>query len=273
MAIKLLAIDMDGTCLNSNNQISDENLKWLHKAKSQGIEIVPTTGRTLTCIPYQLREEKLFRYVITSNGAVVTDTDTGKDIFRALIPLETAIALMRECKGKSLGMTAHIDHEYLVQGKPLATLGRLQYGRDATNSQTLRNIISYAEKMQTDVEELQFFFFSQRARKRTEFVLKKHQDLAATYSGIYVEIYSQSATKGTALAAAAKHLSVNKDEIACIGDGENDLPMFREAGMRFAMGNAVPALKAVADQIICTNDENGVAEAIQYILRTINENK
>ncbi len=257
---------MDGTCLNSRNRISGETLFWLRRAGEQGIEIIPTTGRTLSCVPYQLKQEKLFRYVITSNGAVVTDTRTGEDLFHALIPLETAVDLMRECQGKGLGMTAHIGHEYLVQGKPLAALGRIEYGKDASCARTLHSLVRYAEKQRADVEELQFFFFHPDARKRTGLALKAHEGLTATYSGRYVEIYSSGATKGTALSAAARHLAVDRSEIACIGDGENDLPMFRVAGLSFAVGNAVPALKAVADRVVSTNDEDGVAEAIRALL-------
>ncbi|EET58935.1 hypothetical protein BRYFOR_09041 [Marvinbryantia formatexigens DSM 14469] len=263
---KLLAIDMDGTCLNSRSKISDENLKWLRRAGAQGIEIVPATGRALTCLPYQLKKENLFRYVITSNGASVTDISTGRDIFRALIPQKTAVELMRECGGKGVGMTVHIDHEYLVQGKLLAALGRLQYGKDAASAKALRDIVAYAAGMQSDVEELQFFFFSQSARRRTEQALRHYPELAAAYAGNYVEIYSRNATKGTALAAVEKHLDIGQEETACIGDGENDFSMFREAGMCFAVQNAVAGLKSAADRVVASNDENGVAEAIRYLL-------
>lgn len=264
--MKLLAIDMDGTCLNSRSRISEETLTWLRRARQEGVEIVPATGRTLTCIPHQLQEENLYRYVITSNGAAVTDIQEGRDIFSALIPMETAAALMEDCEGAGLGMTAHIDHEYLLQGRLLAALGRLQYGRDAANAKTVRRIIPYAQTEKTDVEELQFFFFTQSARSRTEAAAQQYEELEAIYSGRYVEIYSRKAAKGTALAAVAQHLSIGKEDIACIGDGENDIPMFREAGLRFAMGNAVPALKEAADRVVASNDENGVAEAIQYLL-------
>lgn len=264
--IKLLAMDMDGTCLNSRSRISEETMTWLRRARDQGVTLVPTTGRTLSCIPHQLKEARLHRYVITSNGASVTDLETGTDIFRAEIPLEAAVSLMEACAGKGLGMTAHIGHEYLVQGRLLSLLGRLQYGPDAADSQTVRHIIPYAAQAQMDVEELQFFFFSKAARKRTAQALANHDGLAAAYSGMYVEIYSQAATKGTALAAIARLLSISKDEIACIGDGENDIPMFREAGHCFAMGNAVPELKAMADETVASNDEDGVAEAIKRLL-------
>ncbi|MGN0628898.1 MAG: Cof-type HAD-IIB family hydrolase [Oscillospiraceae bacterium] len=266
MGIKLLAIDMDGTCLNSKNRISENTMYWLRRAKDRGIEIVPTTGRTLTCIPYQLKGEGLFRYVITSNGASVTDTERGENIFSALMPLEKATALLKECSGPGIGITAHIGNEYLVQGKLLAMLGRLQYGKDASNSRTVSSLISYAEEKKMDVEEIQLFFFGQKARRRTQAVLAEYDDLAAAYSGIYVEIFSERATKGTALSAVAEHLSVDRKEIACIGDGENDIPMFCKSELRFAMGNAVPELKNEADRVVSSNDEDGVAEAVKYIL-------
>lgn len=266
MNTKLLAIDMDGTCLNSKSRITEETLVWLRRAREAGIEIVPTTGRTLSCIPHQLRDEPLYRYVITSNGAVVTDLKEQKTVFSALLPLGTALALMEDSAGPGLGMTAHIGNEYLVQGKKLAALGRLSYGQDAVSSKTVKDILSTAKEIGLDVEELQFFFFTKSARERTEQAIAKQQNLAVSYADHCVEIYSANATKGTALAAVASHLSVAKADVACIGDGENDIPMFRAAGLRFAMGNAVPQLKAEADRVVASNNENGVAEAIRCLL-------
>ena len=71
--MKLLALDMDGTCLNSYSKISPTTMDALYLARTSGIEIVPTTGRALSCIPHQLRKTGLFRYVISSNGAVAVD--------------------------------------------------------------------------------------------------------------------------------------------------------------------------------------------------------
>lgn len=266
MPVKLLAIDMDGTCLNSRNKISKETWKWLYRAKSEGIEIVPTTGRTLTCLPYQLKNESLYRYVISSNGAVVTDVAENRNIFHALIPIETAINLMQDCQGKGLGMTAHIDHKYLIQGNLLTVMGKIRYGRDSSNGITVRKLIPYALEKRRDVEELQFFYFTRDARARTHRALKEYADLAASHGDCYVEVYSRFATKGTALAAAAKYLSIKKEDIACIGDGENDVPMFQNAGTCFAMGNAIPALKEQASKVVASNSEDGVAEAIRLLL-------
>ena len=72
--------------------------------------------------------------------------------------------------------------------------------------------------------------------------------------------------KGKALSVLAEKLGIDKSEIACIGDGENDLPMFDVSGLKFAMGNAVDELKKKADAVLSSNNENGVAEAVNMIL-------
>ena len=82
-----------------------------------------------------------------------------------------------------------------------------------------------------------------------------------------MEIFSENASKGTALAALAQHLGIRTEEIACIGDGENDLSMFRVSGLKIAMGNSVAALKAQADHVTADHLHDGVARAIhRYIL-------
>lgn len=98
-------------------------------------------------------------------------------------------------------------------------------------------------------------------------ILKDYSSLHAAYTGLYVEVYSQNASKGNALAALAGHLGIRREEIACIGDGENDLSMFAESGLKIAMGNAVDKLKIQADHIVESNRNEGAARAVeQYIL-------
>ena len=118
-----------------------------------------------------------------------------------------------------------------------------------------------------EVEELQFYFMSPSARERVQEMLAGFPELSAAYTGMYVEVFSAGASKGNALQALSGYLGIEKEEVACIGDGENDLSMFRAAGLRIAMGNAVPELKKEADAVTGTNDRDGVAEAVRrYIL-------
>ena len=90
MNIAILSIDMDGTCLDSRHRISDKTMNSLLKAKEAGIEIVPTTGRALSCLPLGLRNRDLYRYVISSNGAVINDIKENKVIYSK--PIDKLIA-------------------------------------------------------------------------------------------------------------------------------------------------------------------------------------
>ena len=118
-----------------------------------------------------------------------------------------------------------------------------------------------------EVEELQFYFLSPSARRNVQEVLQSFPELEAAYTGLYVEVFAKGASKGNALSALASHLGIRKEEIACIGDGENDLSMFRAAGMKIAMDNAVPEVKEKADLVTASNNRDGVAEAVEKILR------
>ena len=118
--IKLLAVDMDGTCLDGRSRMSRETVEALREAARAGITVVPTTGRTFTAsLTGWPGERDIYRYVISSNGAVVTDCRTGKDLFRSMIPKETSLGLLRDCRRTGAGITAHLHHEYLIQGRLL----------------------------------------------------------------------------------------------------------------------------------------------------------
>ncbi len=262
--IKLLAIDMDGTCLNSRSRITPAVLQALIAAHDAGIQIVPTTGRALCCLPHQLvAHPELYHYAITSNGARVTDLTDNRTIFRAEIPRAMALELMDQLKTAHIGRTAHIDHQYLVEGHPLHAMGRMVYGKDANTSRCIPDLAQEMKALGLDVEELQFFFLGRNSRQAVTSVLARFPDLCSAYSGLYVEIFHASASKGSGLGALVSHLGLGKEEVACIGDGENDHPMFQAAGLRFAMGNAVDSLKAAADVVLPSNRADGVAMAIQ----------
>lgn len=285
--IKLLAVDMDGTCLDRKSRITDGTIRTLRDAAAAGITVVPATGRSMACIPHRLaagtirkniasygkmsedarNNQGLFRYVITSNGAQVTDIVEKRELFREMIPKEAALALLKQCRKIRLGVTSHMNNEYLLQGRILVLLGHLVYGRDAGAVRWVRDMSETVRTSGYEVEELQFYFMSPSARNEIRSVLAGFPELAAAYTRLYVEVFAAGASKGNALQALADHLGIRKEETACIGDGENDLSMFRAAGLKIAMGNAVPELKKAADIITGTNDRDGAAEAVRrYIL-------
>lgn len=270
--IKLLAVDMDGTCLDPKSRMTDATLGALALAAKAGILVVPTTGRTLGCLPHRLvGRSDIFRYVITSNGAKVTDLQMNRTVFEADISKKDACSLLKEvnaAKKLKVGVTSHIHHEYLLEGRILVLLGRVIYGKDARQVRRVANMVKEIVETRHGVEEIQFYFLGKNAKEETKKILARYPDLAAAYTDQYVEIFSKQASKGTALRALARELGVERSEIACVGDGENDLTMFRAAGLKMAMGNAVEELKRAADVILPSNEKDGAAEGI---LRCIND--
>lgn len=265
--IKLLAVDMDGTCLNSKSQMSEKTVSALRLAAEKGITVVPTTGRNLSCIPHRLKNEKFYRYAITSNGACVNDLKENKKIYESLISDKTAIEILKKCHKNGFGITAQIDGNYYLQGRLLSLAGRIYYGKDSKNSICIKNIEQFVDSHKKDVEEIQLYFLGTKAKETAKNILSEFDTVSAAYSSIYVEIFDKNASKGTALSKLAEHLGINKEEIVCIGDAENDLTMFASSGTRFAMGNAVESLKEKADFILPDNNSDGVAFAIEnYIL-------
>lgn len=265
--IKLLAVDMDGTCLNSKSQMSEKTVSALKLAAEKGISVVPTTGRNLSCIPHRLKDENFYRYAITSNGACVNDLKEDKKIYESLISDKTAIEILKKCRKNGFGITAQIDGNFYLQGRLLSLAGRLYYGKDSENSICIKSIERFVDESKKDIEEIQLYFLRPKAKETAENILTGFNTVSAAYSSIYVEIFDKNASKGTALSKLAEHLKINKDEIACIGDAENDLTMFDSSGTRLAMGNAVDYLKEKADYILPDNNSDGVAFAIEkYIL-------
>ena len=256
---------MDGTCLNDRQTISEKNIQAL-KELSLDTVIVPTTGRALCCLPSRLKNENFYRYVISSNGAVLTDIHDNRKLFTALLPNKEVIELLKEIHNSHIGISIHVDNEFLIQGKILAAMGRFSYGKDARACTVINDCVRYLEETGQDVEEVQLFFFNEKMKKELTFILDQFPDIEKAYSDTYVELYSPQASKGNALKALITELDIS--HAACIGDSENDLSMFEICDQSFAMGNAIIPLKDKADHIVSDNNSSGVAEAInRYLLK------
>jgi len=267
--MKLFAIDMDGTCLNSRARISAKTMDALRQAAAAGIEIVPATGRTLSCLPHQLKKENFIRYVISSNGAVITDIKLQKVIHRSMIPTRMALDLLAELSRTKIGICLHAFNKVFFQGNKLTLLGKAAYGQDACGVQTTRNILDMIWPMREDIEEIQLICFSLKEQCAAERILDRYPELTAIHGRHHIEIISGDTDKGQALRRLREYLSTDKEQSACIGNAQNDLAMFRESGTKLAVRNAIPELKELADHIVRSNAADGVAEAVsRYILPT-----
>jgi len=276
MKIKLIASDLDGTFLKDDKTIPEENLKAFEACAAKGVEIVPATGRLVAGIPEEIRNLSGVRYVIGTNGALITDLWENKEISACRIKNELAVSILMLAQNSKddimydayidgLGYTSEYFYEHADKYAPSAAVAKLI----RKTRQPMENHVSAVKNSGKDVEKVNMFFVSMEARQRM-------REMLAQIPGIFVssslpnnlEINAVGADKGSALLRLAEYLGISREETMAFGDGENDVTMIRNAGIGVAMENGEDCVKAVADHITCSNNENGVAEAIrQFVLK------
>lgn len=270
--IKLIAIDLDGTLLDSKKAISERNKQALLKAKAAGVKVVICTGRPLAAIEVYLEELQLRDagdYSITFNGGLVQKNDTGEIIEKALMPLADIHELYQ--LATDLNVPLDVLSDGLVLQLPASAEHRSIYG-------TLNNLLTFEA---SELHELA----QDRIYNKAVVAIDEHyldERITQIPSRFYerfeiiktrnnlLEFMPKGITKAYGISLLAKDLAIDVTEIMTLGDEENDLPMIQYAGLGVAMENAVPLVKAAADVITATNDQDGVAKAVEkYVLQPL----
>lgn len=264
---------MDGTCLNSAVALSPENRAALEAAARAGVVVVPTTGRVRGMLPPEVVAIPGIRYAITSGGAVLDDIEAGEQLLCNAISKEDVRAVKALLDAEDTEREAYIDGRQYIKQSDYDKLG--DYLPHAylplfeKTSEVVPDAV-YEELAEKRPVEKVNFRFPLAGSPRREAVF----DALREIPGLLIidqpegngEITAREADKGTALAALANHLGVDCSEVMAIGDGLNDTAMLRFAGTGVAMGQAAEAVKACADAVTGTNDENGVAQAVERFI-------
>ena len=270
--IRIVALDLDGTLLDSGKNLSAANRDALVAAAERGIHIVPTTGRFFGGMPESVRELPFVRYAITVNGAQVYDRETDTAIVREELPLGTALAVMRYLDGFDVIYDCYQDN----WGRMTASMQEraADYAPDAHYLKMIRelrkpypDLKAHLEELGRDVQKIMLFARDVEVRERIAGGLKERFPELAVSASTWnnLELNSANAHKGLALKRFAEHLGLGLENCMAFGDGANDLTMVRMAGVGVAMSNACPEVLAAADRVTLSNDEDGVAA----VLRTI----
>lgn len=279
--IRIIALDLDGTLLDSRKRLSEVNRSALERIAARDVLVVPTTGRFFGMMPPEVRDLPFVRYAITINGAQVYDRATDTAIVRDEIPLETAIAVMELLDGYDVIYDCY-------RGNWGWMTGSLQDKAEsyATNEHYLKMVREFRKPVpelkahlratadQGDVQKV-MLFATNRDRDVatacldgiTAAINSKFPEIkvtASTWNNIELNI--SSAHKGNALKRFAEHLGLGLENCMAFGDGMNDLTMVEAAGCGVAMANAVPEVKRVAKLVSRSNDEDGVAFALNSLL-------
>ena len=271
--VKLLALDLDGTVLTDEKHITKRMERSIYDALDTGLEVVLVTGRPLSGIPDELLAISRIRYAISSNGAVTTDMLTGKRLRGAYLDDQAAKEIARIPMERNLihsifiGDIGYCEQCYFQDQWKLYMGTKhepyIRKSRKGTDS-----IDALIDQSDVGVENIWFMTHSREERDELDRMVHSRWDVQTVLTAITdVEIGSTKADKGLALDDLSEKLGIARNEILAIGDNENDLGMFRAAGITVAMGNATESIKQMADIITDSNEEDGAAKMIEKILQ------
>lgn len=272
--IKLIALDLDGTLLNSQKRLSERNENALRECIRRGIEIVPCTGRIWKGIPDFIREFSGVRYAITVNGAAIVDIRTEKEIDQRKFCAAQAVEILELARSFDTMYDTYIEGQGYGEERFMSCMER--YGIPPVVQNMVRDtriivpdVVEKVRREQQQVEKINYFFSDMEERARARAALLQRDDVIVSSSFSFnLEINAVGATKGEGILRLADWLGIEPEATMGFGDGENDLSMMQKAGFGVAMENGEDIIKKAADYVTACNDEDGVALAIEkFVLK------
>ena len=239
----------------------------LTEAAARGVEIVPATGRTAAGLPADLLALPGVHYAITSNGARMMDLASGQAVRELYLPRETALAafdvlarydcmadLFQDGKGYTTAANRAAAYRFVPDNL-----------RDyVLNTRTiLPDLRAFIASQERGIEKLTIFFLDEAERQRAwAEVAALGVDVVSSLP-LNMEINAAGVNKGAGLLALAEQLGLPASALMACGDGGNDTAMVAAAGLGVAMANAFPEVKAAARYVTASNNEDGVARAVE----------
>lgn len=267
--IKMIAFDCDGTLLNDKKEMTEYTRNVLMRAMEQGIEVLAATGRPLTGLPKEVRNLPGIRYAITSNGARIVDMEKEEVIYESSVSVEVTKQILDifsqydTYKEVFLNGIGYGNASELAKIEEYVTVPSMAtYLRESRIPET--DIYKKLENEHLRVDKVQALFRDKSEKEKAFHQIESISGIAATGAmENNIEVNAFGVNKGAGILKLGEILGILREEIMACGDGMNDLEMVREAGLGIAMENAVQSVKDVANYITVTNEEDGVAKAIE----------
>ncbi|MGM0124324.1 hypothetical protein IGI37_001701 [Enterococcus sp. AZ194] len=277
MTIKAIVLDIDGTLLTSERKISQGTREALIRAQKDGIKVILASGRPtpgMLHLAEELCMDTYEGYIVSYNGVMALDCQTKQPIFSQPIPTDLAKQIL-----------THLKEFELI---PMINDETYMYVNDVFNNQLQLpdgpfNIIQYESRggqfrlceVPDLAEFVDFPLYKILIAGEIEYLQQHYQAIQAPFittltaafsAPVYFEFTMKGIDKAKAVSEVAKKLLITPEEIIAFGDGQNDRTIIEYAGMGIAMGNAVDELKAIADDITLSNDEEGIVAALKKYL-------
>ena len=266
---KLLALDLDGTLTNSKKEITPHTLDVLLRAQRQGLRIVLASGRPVEGIAplaEQLRLKEYGGFIMAFNGGVIIDCATQDTIYECLLDTGVYRHLYEKGNTEDFRILSYVEghiacedieneyvkYEAMLNRMPLMKLDN--FLDTITYPEPKCLIVGKPEKLEVLGKELASYYDGKINVYRSE--------------PFFLEIVPLGIDKAKRLEFLVSHLDIKKDNLMACGDGFNDLSMIKYAGLGVAMSNAQQVVKDAADYVTLSNEEDGVAAAVErFILK------
>jgi Cof subfamily protein (haloacid dehalogenase superfamily) len=273
--IRLIAVDIDGTLLNSQFRISEMDLQSLRRANQQGIEVILVTGRRHAFALPIAQQLGFDLWLISSNGAV-TRSLQGEAFHRDLLPAATCLevcAAMQEFRGNMVVTFDKESNGALVLERMHELTSSIRHWLEK-NMQYIEFVVPIERALTSDPVQAMFCGTISRMQAAVRTLeskqVKDHITVVRTEYPVrdlcIVDVLNRDCSKGHALKRWATFRGIPREQVMAIGDNFNDLEMLAFAGAPFIMGNACEELKARGWPVTSCNDENGVAAAVEQVL-------
>ncbi len=270
--IKMIGLDLDGTLLTDKKELTARTKAVISSALRRGIVVLVATGRPWMGIPEELRNFPGMRYALTSNGARIIDAQEERVIEEHLLSPELALQALEICGKYDTLQEVYFDGQGYAPADKMAVVER--YHRNPSMCEYMRNtripvdnIAELVKEENRGLDKVQALFADMEERTQAWRELREVSGLELVGSLRYnIEINTAGVNKGTGLVNLGKVLGIKREEIMAFGDGDNDIVMLKEVGIGVAMANAEDKVKETADYITLSNEEDGVAEAIEKLV-------
>ncbi len=265
---RLIALDVDGTLLDSSHTMRPRVAAAVREAHAAGMQVVLATGKLLASVQPMLEELGLGGPQIVLNGAATVESATGRA--RRFCPLReddrrTVIQAVRNADPHVLISHFALDGIYMDREHPrISVFAEYGEGPPILVPDLLGTGLPPAAKVLLSGSPDQLA----RVRVAVTPLLARRVTITTTTPD-FLEFFDPAAGKGQALAALCESLGLPREAVVAMGDGENDIPLLREAGLAVAMANGAEATRRAADLIAPSNDEEGVAVMLEELTRQI----
>ena len=286
---KLIAIDLDGTLLNSYGEISQGNREAIEYALKNNVEVVLASGRDPKTMEKMSLNLGIKNYLIAGNGASIYDIKQEKNIYEKFIKQEKALKIIQICKENSIFLNLYTDKGIITESlnfnvKVFNSENTLKALEKQTNIEVVKDLYQYAKENQLNIlkiivcDESKIIFNNIIQKLKmiggVEVLDVEHMSRKKIRIGteeidveyFYTEISSKNVDKWNALEFLMGKIGIKKEEVMCIGDNINDKKMVENAGVGVSMKNSALSVNEIGDFITEDNNSDGVKIAIyKYI--------